>query len=112
MSNSEMIAKVKEKLNIADSTKDLIIYDVIQEVLNYCNLTELPEALEPFVRKKVQTIILYEKEVGTETVFDVKSIHEGDTTTTYNTDEVSRETIYGLSERDKVFLRQFRRLRK
>ena len=112
MSKEEMLAKVKESLKLEDDTKDLIISDVIQDVLNYCNIKELPEALESFVRKKVQTIILYEKEVGTETVFDVKSIHEGDTTITYNTDEVSRETIYGLSESDKGFLRQFRRLRR
>lgn len=112
MSNSEMIAKVKEKLNIADSTKDLIIYDVIQEVLNYCNLTELPEALEPFVRKKVQGIIIYETENGSDSVFDVKSIKEGDTSITYNVEQVSRETVYGLSNNDKKHLQLFRRLRK
>lgn len=112
VSNDEMIAKVKTNLNITDNTKDLIISDVIQEALNYCNLAELPEALEPFIRKKVQTIITYEAENGTGSVFDVKSIHEGDTTTTYNVDQVSRETIYGLSEKDRVDLRQFRRLRK
>ncbi len=112
MTKEALIALVKTNLDISGDTKDLIISDVIQEVMNYCNLTELPEALEPFIRKKVKTIINYEAENGTDNVFDVKSIKEGDTSTTYNTDEVSRETIYGLSDRDKVALRRFRRLRK
>lgn len=112
MTQDEMKSKIKANLNIDNDDKDLIISDAIQEVMNYCNLNELTEALESFIRKKVQTIINYEKENGTETVFDVKSIKEGDTSITYNTDEVSRETIYGLSDRDKKVLQQFRRLRR
>jgi len=106
----EMIAKVKTNLKINDDSKDLTITDVIQEVLSYCNLKDIPEELEPFIRKKVKTIIDYEKENGTENVFDVKSIKEGDTSITYNTDEVSRETIYNLSDKDKLALRKYRRL--
>ena len=112
MTQGEMKNKVKTNLGIEDDSKDLIISDIIQEVLNYCNITDIPEALEPFIRKKVKTIINYENENGTETVFDVKSIKEGDTSITYNTDEVSRETIYGLSEQDRAVLKRFRRLRK
>lgn len=112
MTKKEMLDKVKENLGISDDPKDLMISDVIQEVMNYCNLTELPETLEPFIRKKVRTIITYEAENGTSSVFDVKSIKEGDTSITYNVEQVSRETIYGLSEQDKKDLRQFRRLRK
>ena len=112
MTQGEMKNKVKTNLGIEDNSKDLIISDIIQEVLNYCNITDIPEALEPFIRKKVKTIINYENENGTETVFDVKSIKEGDTSITYNTDEVSRETIYGLSEQDRAVLKRFRRLRK
>lgn len=112
MTKETLITLVKTNLDISGDTKDLIISDVIQEVMNYCNLTELPEALEPFIRKKVQTIIKYEAENGTDTVFDVKSIKEGDTSITYNVDQVSRDTVYGLSELDKKDLRPFRRLRK
>lgn len=112
MTLDEMKNKVKENLGIEDDSKDLIISDIIQEFINYCNIADIPEALEPFIRKKVQTIINYEKENGTETVFDVKSIKEGDTSITYNTEQVSRETIYGLSDNDKARLRRFRRLRK
>lgn len=112
MTRDEMIAKVKENLKIDNDEKDLIISDVIQEVISYCNLKDLPEEIEPFIRRKVKTIMYYEKENGTEAVFDVKSIKEGDTSITYNTDEVSRETIYGLSDSDKNTLQQFRRLRR
>ena len=108
----ELISLVKTHLAIADITKDLIISDAIQDALNYCNLKELPESAEPFIRKKVQSIINYETENGTASVFDIKSLHEGDTTITYNVDDkVSKETIYGLSDRDKKTLQRFRRLR-
>lgn len=113
MLTAELIIKVKENLNIDDITKDLIIRDTIQEAMNYCNLTELPEELEPFIRKKVKSIINYEAENGTTSVFDVKSIKEGETSITYNVDDkTSKETIYGFSDRDKKTLQQFRRTRK
>jgi hypothetical protein len=109
----QLTVKVKENLKLTGEEKDLIISDVIQDVLNYCNLPELPAELEPFVRKKVQGIMNYEAENGTASVFDVKSIKEGDSSITYNVDEkTSKETIYGLSDRDKAMLRRFRRLRK
>lgn len=112
MSIEEMLAKVKSNLKIEDDRKDLIITDIIQECLNYCNLKEPPAELEPFIRRKVKAIIDYEAEIGDSSVFDVTSIKEGDTSITYNTDEVSRETIYGLSEKDKQALMRFRRLRR
>lgn len=111
MTREELITLVKGNLEIADDTKDLIISDVIQEALNYCNLSELPVSVEPYIRKKVQMIINYELENGTTSVFDVKSIKEGDTSITYNTDDVSKATVYGLSSKDKECLRRFRRLR-
>lgn len=113
MLTAELVKKVKVNLNIADTTKDLIINDMIQEVMNYCNLTELPIEVEPFIRKKVQNIVNYESENGTTAVFDIKSIKEGDTSVTYNVDEQnSKETIYGLSKEDKKCLQIFRRTRK
>lgn len=112
MTKEALSTLVKTNLKISDDTKDLVIADVIQDALNYCNLKELPIEVEPFVRKKAQTIINYEAENGTGSVFDVKSIKEGDTSITYNVEQVSRETIYGLSEKDKIALRRFRRLRK
>ena len=108
----EMLALVKERLKIEDDSKDLLIIDVIQETLNFCNLKEPPAELEPFIRRKIKTILDYEAETGGNTVFDVTSIKEGDTSITYNTDEVSRETIYSLSDKDKRVLAQYRRLRR
>ena len=108
----EMLELVKERLGIEDDSKDLLIEDVIRECLSYCNLKEVPAELEPFVRRKVKTILDYEAENGANVVFDVKSIKEGDTSITYNTDEVSRETIYGLSDQDKRLLARYRRLRR
>ena len=108
-----MLDIIKTNLKIEDDSKDLIISDVIQEAKNYCNLKELPLELEPFIRKKVRTIIAYENENGENSVFDVKSIKEGDTSITYNVDEnFSRETIYSLSKQDKKTLQAFRRTRR
>ncbi|UZQ86028.1 hypothetical protein ODU73_000422 [Thermoclostridium stercorarium] len=60
----EMLVKVKGNLKIEDDSMDLLITDVIQECLNYCNLTEPPVELEPFIRRKVKTIMDYEAETG------------------------------------------------
>ncbi len=110
MRTDEIIQKVRDSLNIPDDSKDIIISDVIQDALNYCHRPDLPTELESYIRKKVRGIINYEAENGTATVFDVQSIKEGDTSTTYNTNTVSRETIYGLSSGDMRTLRNFRRL--
>lgn len=109
----ELLLLVKVNLEIPDTSKDMIIQDMINEVLLYCNMTETPKELEPFIRKKVQTIINYELQNGISSVFDVKSIKEGDTSITYDVgDKVSRETVYGLSDRDKKTLQKFRRVRR
>jgi len=108
----EMLELVKERLQIEDDSRDLLISDVIQECLSYCNLKEPPAELEPFIRRKIKTILDYEAENGANVVFDVETIKEGDISITYNTDEVSRETIYGLSDQDKRLLARYRRLRR
>lgn len=112
MQTEELIEKVKERLNITGTSRDLTISDVIQDAINYCNLIELPAELEPWIRKKVQGIINYEAENGTGTVFDIASIKEGDTSITYKVDSnTSKETVYGLSSEDKKRLQSFRRLK-
>ena len=112
MTTADLIVKIKANLKIAGTESDLIIADAIQEAMNYCNLKELPIEAEPYIRKKIKSIMNYETENGTTAVFDVKSIKEGDTSITYNVDDkVSKETIYGLSEGDKKTLKIFRRLR-
>lgn len=113
MNDSELLSIVKNNLKLIDNEKDLIISDVIQDIKIYCNISELTMQHEPFLRKKVKSILDYERENGDRTVFDIKSIKEGDVSITYNVDDnSSKETIYGLSEGDKKLLQRFRRLRR
>lgn len=108
-----MLNLVKENLGIQDEDKDLIILDAIQDALNYCNLKELPEEMEIYIRKKAKSIIDYEADKESGAASEIKSISEGDTSITYNVGiKSSRESIYGLSKDDKRTLSQFRRLRK
>lgn len=113
MEDKELISKVEAFLKVTNENKYLIISDVIQDVKNYCNLKVLPSDLIPFIRKKVEAIINYENEHGNSVVFDIKSIKEGDTSITYNVDENnSKDNIYGLSDKDKSYLKLFRRIRR
>lgn len=107
-----MIIKVKGNLKLEDESRDLALSDIIYDVKTYCNISDLPDALEPFIRKKLQGIISYEREFGADNIFDVSSISEGDTSISYNTKEVSKDTIYSFSKSDKAYLNRFRRLRK
>lgn len=111
MTLTGMIELVKENLKIMDSGRDLLMSDLIREVMEYCNLTELPAELEPFIRRKIKTVIDYEAEFGNKAVFDVKAVKEGDTQVTY-ADETSLKHIYGLSAGDKQLLSRYRRLRR
>ena len=114
MTLSEMRETVKENLKLTDDTRDLDISDVIFNVCDYCNLNqnELPELLEPYIRKKVKGNINYETVKGTGYQQDIASIKEGDGSVTYVTGgSNSREGIYGLTDADKTALRRFRRLR-
>ena len=114
MTLSEMRETVKENLKLTDDTRDLDISDVIFNVCDCCNLNqnELPELLEPYIRKKVKGIINYETVKGTGYQQDIASIKEGDGSVTYVTGgSNSREGIYGLTDADKTALRRFRRLR-
>lgn len=113
MTDIELISVIKKNLRLIDDHADLAISDVIQDVKSYCNLPELNIEHEPFLRKKVKSILDYEKENGDSTVFDIKSIKEGDVSITYNIDETnSKETIYSLSEKDKNLLKCFRKVRR
>ena len=114
MTASEMSEKVKENLKIKDSTRDLIISDVILAVCDYCNLSQrrIPDVLEPIIRAKVKAIIDYEETNGTGYSPEVASIKEGDGSITWaQTDGNTKSSIYGLSETNKKDLRRHRRLR-
>lgn len=80
----KLLISIKKRLSITDETQDDLIQeeieDLIIEVLEYCNLKELPRALEPFVKRKV---VFYIKSgiTGIQGEWDeqIKSITEGDT---------------------------------
>lgn len=116
MQDIDLLNKVKGNLKLTDDSKDLIILDIMQDIKNYCNLEYVPVELEPFIRKKVKSIIDYEneKDNGDTSVYDIKSIKEGDTTITYNVDgnNNSKENIYGLSDNERTSLKLFRRIRR
>lgn len=107
------IETVKTRLNITDSSRDLLINDICVNALNYMNLDELPDALEPLIRGKVQRIINYEAEFGSVTSLDVVSQTEGKCSWTYNiNDNNSRDSVYGFSGTDFRQLRLFRKTRR
>ena len=114
MTKEQLKILVKANLTIEDENKDLIINDAIALAGEYCNITEFPDAIEPVIRRKVKNIIDYESNSTVNgSIFDVKSITEGDSSITYNVDEKhSKDTIYDLSETDKRALKKFRRLRR
>lgn len=112
MTMEEMALSIQSKLNIVDDTMYQTIMDVITEVMDFCNRDELPDVLEPFVRKKVKGIMDYEAANGTGYHPEVASIKEGDGTITWaQTDGNTKASIYGLSDSDKAMLRRHRRLR-
>lgn len=114
MTKSEMAALVKKNLEIQDDIRDLAISDSIRMVCSYCNIPvdQIPEELEPFIRKKVKGILDYEAANGTGYQPEVASIKEGDGSITFAQSEGNTKTsIYGLNDSDKNVLRRYRRLR-
>ena len=114
MTKSEVVAVIKQNLVLADGTGDLTISDAILMVCSYCNIPSdnIPEELEPFIRKKVKGILDYEAVNGTEYHPEVASIKEGDGSITWaQTDGNTKASIYNLNDSDKKGLRRYRRLR-
>lgn len=114
MTISEMKTVVKNNLGIKDDTRDILIFDVILLVCDYCNLDQesIPNILEAVIRKKVKGIIDYETANGTGYRPEVASIKEGDGSITWaQTEGNTKASIYGLTESDKKGLRRHRRLR-
>lgn len=111
MTVQETIKKIKQELDIKDESKDTLIMDVLVDILNYCNLKELPLELHSYARRKVQSIIDYESDFGLVDGLDLKSIKLGDATVSIETN-TSKSDVYGLSNSDKKYLRMFRRTRR
>ena len=118
MNKAELEEAIKKNLSIEGD--NLVIIDAITLSLEYCNLSDdnIPPNIEPVIRRKVKSIIEYEAKLSSNpmlnaSVYDVKSISEGDSSISYNVDaNNSKESIYDLSDADKRALRKFRRLRR
>lgn len=109
MTKNEMVAFVKENLGLQDTSKDLLIVDRIQDVCSYCNLKEIPEELEPFIRRKVEQILLVERSPANATLYGVTSMKEGDSSITFD-NKMDYSSLYGLTEQEKKNLRPYRKL--
>lgn len=110
----ELLDTVKANLRLETEDHDLMIFDRIQSVCDYCNIPpeSIPETLEPFIRRKVKGILDYEAVNGSGYRPEVVSIKEGDGNITWaQTDGNTRASIYSLNDSDKKELRRFRRLR-
>lgn len=109
MTKNKMVAFVKENLGLQDTSKDLLIADRIQDVCSYCNLKEIPEELEPFIRRKVEQILLVERSPANATLYGVTSMKEGDSSITFD-NKMDYSSLYGLTEQEKKNLRPYRKL--
>lgn len=114
MTKSEMVELVQQNLYDEYDIRDITISDAVLMVCSYCNIPpdDIPEELEPFIRKKVKGIADYETANGTGYHPEVASIKEGDGSITWaQTEGNTKASIYGLNESDRKDLRRYRRLR-
>lgn len=109
------LERLKKLLGIADDSKDEVLQftidNVMDMVLNYCNITEVPEKLENIILS--MCVDKYRAEsLGSETSQGaVKSISEGDVSVSYGSaysvsDNPGMEFLKGY----KAQLDRFRRL--
>ena len=111
MTVDEVVARVKTNLSLTEYDDE--IADLAVMILNYCNLTDFPTELLPLIKRKIRTLVAYEKEVGTDAVYDVVSQSEGDVSWSFNISEDNcKEAVYGLTAKDKSQLQAFRRTRR
>lgn len=113
MTKDEMFLLVKRNASIEVNIKDSIISDFIISVLEYCNRTDLPENIEPFIRKKIKGIIAYEDKAENGLLNpNITSIREGDESISYHISEAdTKDGIYGFTKEDKAYLSKFRKVR-
>lgn len=87
--NKSVLENVKTLLGIANEKWDDVINTHIllltQEILNYCNIDELPKKLNPVLVK----LIVSHMKVGTDEFITVSSTKFGDTSVSYNTEPIN-----------------------
>lgn len=110
------VSEVKKILKIEElETKyDFTIKQLISKVLTYTNRNELNANLILFIAGKLDNIIKFETSNETKPTYtNVKSVSDGMTSITYNTESTeeminNRNALYGLSDNDKSFLKCYR----
>lgn len=111
MTVDEVVTRVKDNLSLTEYDDE--IADLAVMILNYCNLTDFPTELLPLLKGKIRNLVAYEKEVGSDAVYDVVSQSEGDVSWSFNISEDNcKEAVYGLTAKDKSQLQAFRRTRR
>lgn len=107
-----MLEKVKALLNLKDNTRDELLsfyIDLIRdEVLNYCNLEDVPKKLENLIIKIL--LDFYTKNIASNDK-NVKSIKRGDTEITYQDENKNAILIQDFLMNYRTQLNCFRRLR-
>lgn len=95
VTKKNIIKRLAQLGYIAKETDDEIIEfeleKILNYVMNYCNITEIPEILDPRIIDRVcGEFLFYQKDSGQLEGFDydavIKEIKEGDTTLKYATD--------------------------
>lgn len=112
-----MLKNIKLILGLTDNKHDdmimLYLSKVETVVISYCNIDALNPALESFIEDKVVEIIKTKVQGGTQNTGEVKSVTRGDTKIEYNVGTAITDTSTGanLTDKDRKFLNQFRKLR-
>lgn len=105
-----MLENIKMLLGIApeDKSKDTLINYYInsltKKVLKYCNLSNLPEDVIPFIENKVVLLLK-----APDTPNNVKSVQRGDTQFDY-VQQKTRAELMNLTNEDKKELSKFRKV--
>lgn len=116
MTKERMILYVKDNLmamGVTDQNMELFISDALTSAITYCNLgNDIPEEMEPYLRRKVKNMINYQSADRKGTPSNIASIKEGDGAITFFYDASNtEEAVFGLSDSDKKQLKAFRRLK-
>ncbi|KNF07165.1 phage gp6-like head-tail connector protein [Gottschalkia purinilytica] len=112
-----MLENIKMILGIEDDSLDskieYYIKGIVQKILTFCNLKELPKELETFVENKV--IKIMKVDIGNtliSSVVGVKSIKRGDTDIQLGTIEgKNTDELIELTDEERKELYSFRKLR-
>lgn len=113
MAETDRKEKLKSLLGITGDEKDVLVGFAIENaeetVKNYCHIEEVPEGLSNTVIRMAMDIYRKEQPGESETPLAVKSISEGDTSTSFGTPETGGYAESVLKDY-KIQLNRYRRV--